>query len=171
MTITDTATIAPVSKSVTVNASPARAFQVFTDDIDTWWPRSHHIGQSPMTKTVLTPRAGGSVYSEQEDGATAEWGKILKWEPSRAFTLAWQITPEWQYEPLLEKSSEVEVTFTEISPGATRVDLEHRYFERSGPGGESMRTAVDSEGGWSLLLDNFARQVNSGTAAASATIS
>ena len=34
-----------VRRSVTVTASPQRAFDVFTSAIDTWWPRSHHIGE------------------------------------------------------------------------------------------------------------------------------
>ena len=46
---------------------------------------------------------------------------------------------EWGYQPDLAKSSEVEVRFTPRSRRPTRVDLEHRHFERMGPGGEAMR--------------------------------
>jgi hypothetical protein len=44
---TDTATMAPMRKSVIVNANVERAFRVFTDEFDSWWPRTHHIGKSP----------------------------------------------------------------------------------------------------------------------------
>ena len=40
----------PVRKTISVNASPARAFQVFAEEFDTWWPRTHHIGKAPMKK-------------------------------------------------------------------------------------------------------------------------
>src|SRR5262249_40573730 len=72
------------------------------------------------------------------------------------FVLAWQITPEWKYEPDLGRSSEVEVTFTPAEDGSTRVDLEHRRFDRYGDGASVMRKGVDSEGGWGSLLRLFA---------------
>jgi uncharacterized protein YndB with AHSA1/START domain len=56
------------------------------------------------------------------------------------------------------KSSEVEVRFTPESDGTTRVDLEHRHFERMGAGWESMREMVDSQGGWGGTLQLFAAQ-------------
>ena len=46
-------TLDAVRKSVTVNATPKEAFQVFTEDFDSWWPRSHHIGKSPMKKAII----------------------------------------------------------------------------------------------------------------------
>jgi uncharacterized protein YndB with AHSA1/START domain len=70
--------------------------------------------------------------------------------------LAWQITPQWQYEPDLAKSSEVEVRFTPEPDGSTRVDLEHRYFHRHGAGADAMRAGVDAPNGWGGLLPLFA---------------
>lgn len=147
-----------VRRSITVKAGAERAFRVFTEGIDTWWPKTHHIGSSPMTKPVLEGRAGGRVYSEQEDGQECDWGKVLEWEPPRRFVMAWMVKPTWQYEPELSKSSEVEVVFTPLSDGSTRVDLEHRHFERHGAGFEQMRTQVGSPGGWGTLLELFAEQ-------------
>ena len=59
---------------------------------------------------------------------------MLQWEPPHRFVFAWQVTPQWTHEPDLAKSSEVEVKFTAVSDGSTRVDLEHRYFNRHGDG-------------------------------------
>jgi len=66
------------------------------------------------------------------------------------------------YEPDLAKASEVDVRFTAAPGGRTRVDLEHRHFERHGAGGASMRTAVDSSGGWGSLLEMFMDEVKRG---------
>jgi len=41
---------------------------------------------------------------------------------------------------------------------STRVNLEHRYFERHGAGADRMRDAISSEGGWGMLLQLFARK-------------
>ena len=151
--------IAPVRKSVTVKASQQHAFEVFTQGFDSWWPRSHHIGSSPMTRAVIECFAGGRAYSEQTDGTQCDWGQILVWEPPQRFVLAWKISAQWKYEPDLSKSSEVEITFIPEPDGRTRVDLEHRHFERMGPGGDSMRQGVDAPGGWGSLLDLYAARI------------
>lgn len=156
---TDTAVTTPVRKSVTVNASVERAFRVFTADFDSWWPRTHHIGKSPATRTIIEGKAGGRCYTQQEDGTDADWGRVLVWEPPRRLVFAWQITPEWGYQPDLAQSSEVEVRFTPTPDGSTRVDLEHRHLERHGAGAASMRAAVDSEGGWNGLVQLYAARV------------
>jgi uncharacterized protein YndB with AHSA1/START domain len=146
---------ASVRKSIIVKTSVEHAFDVFTAGYDSWWPRSHHIGSSPMTEAVIEPHAGGRCYAKQVDGTECDWGRILEWDPPHRFVIAWQITPEWGYQPDIAKSSEVEIRFTPAPGGGTRVDLEHRHFERMGPGGESMRAGVDAPGGWGTLLDDF----------------
>lgn len=160
-TTVDPTTDMPVRKSVTVKADPARAFQIFTEGLDSWWPRTHHIGQSPMTRAVMECRNGGRCYSEQADGTTCDWGRVLAWEPPHRFVMAWMIDGEWRYEPDLAKSSEVEVRFTPLPDGSTRVDLEHRYFHRHGAGADAMRAAVGGDGGWGGLLQLFAATAES----------
>jgi uncharacterized protein YndB with AHSA1/START domain len=151
-----------IRKSIHVKASAERAFRVFTEGIDTWWPRTHRIGTTPMKKTVLEGRAGGRCYSTHEDGAECDWGQVLEWDPPRRFVMSWQITPSWQFEPNLANSSEVEVRFTSERDGTTRVDLEHRHFERHGAGWEQMRGQIESPGGWGGILQMFAKTAESG---------
>lgn len=159
MMTTDTHAEAPVRKSVTVKASVDQAFRVFTEGIDTWWPRSHHIGTGTLERTVLEPRLRGRCYGRTTDGVETQWGTVLEWDPPRRFVLAWQITPDWKCQPDLAQASEVEVRFTPEADGRTRVDLEHRNFHRHGAGGTSIRQAVDSSGGWGALLQMFADTV------------
>jgi hypothetical protein len=147
-----------VQKSVTVRADAERAFRVFTEGFDTWWPREHHIGTAPLKKAVMEGFVGGRCYNEQVDAPDCPWGTIQVWEPPQRFVMAWQITPQWQFEPDLAKCSEVEVRFTALADGTTKVDLEHRNFERHGEGWESMRTMVDGQMGWGELLLKFGKR-------------
>jgi uncharacterized protein YndB with AHSA1/START domain len=151
-----TTTVAPVRKSVSVHASAAHAFKVYTEGFDTWWPRTHHIGKAPLEKAVIELRAGGRCYGLSIDGTECDWGTVLVWDPPHRLVLAWQITHEWGYEPDLAKASEVDIRFIPEGPDMTRVELEHRHFERHGAGGESMREAVNKPNGWSGLLALFA---------------
>ncbi len=150
---------APVRKSITVKATAERAFQVFTQGVDTWWPRTHHIGNAPMKKVIIERHPGGRCYSEQMDGTECDWGSVLVWEPPHRLVLAWQVTSNWKYEPELSKSSEVEVRFTPEPGGFTRVDLEHRNFERQGAGAEAMRAIYDGQQAWNGMLQLFRNEV------------
>jgi len=160
-----TVTIAPVVKSVTVHTSVDRAFKVFTDGFDTWWPRSHHIGSSPMVRAVIEGFVGGRCYSAQQDGTDCPWGEVTVWDPPNRLVFAWLITPEWKFQPDRSKASEVEIRFTPLGDGTTRVDLEHRAFERYGEGGEAMRNGVGGEGGWGSLLQLFKTTADQGAGA------
>jgi len=147
--------IEPVRKTVTVKATQEHAFRVFTEGFDTWWPRDHHIGKSPMKRALIEGYVGGRCYSEQADGTDCPWGSVTVWEPPHRFVFAWQIDGAWRFEPDVAKTSEVEVRFTPEAGGTTRVDLEHRGFERMPEGGESMRKGVASAMGWGTLLEMF----------------
>lgn len=158
MTIDRTTDVLPVHKSITVKASVERAFQVYTEGFDTWWPRGHHIGEAPLETAVIEPWVNGRCYGRSIDGTECPWGKILVWEPPHRFVMAWQITPEWKHQPDLAQSSEVDVRFTAEPGGVTRVDLEHRHFHRHGAGAAAMRAGVDSDQGWGGLLQLFAER-------------
>jgi uncharacterized protein YndB with AHSA1/START domain len=151
---------APVRKSITVKADAARAFEVFTGGMGRWWPRSHCVAASPQKDVVMEPKAGGRWYEIGEDGSYCNWGKVLAWEPPTRVLLAWQISADWKYDPDL--ITEVEVTFTPLDGGLTRVDLEHRNIERFGDKLEPIRAALDSEGGWSGILKIYAEVAEAG---------
>jgi uncharacterized protein YndB with AHSA1/START domain len=152
-------TATPVRKAITVQAPVERAFQVFTEGFDTWWPRSHHIGQSPLAEEVLELKVGGRCYGRSVDGSECDWGSVLVLEPPHRLVLAWRINLQWQFEPDPDKASEVEVRFTPLGDGSTRVELEHRHLERHGEGFEAIGKAVDAPNGWSGILEQYAAKV------------
>ena len=147
--------IAPVRKSVTVEASPAQAFAVFTSGIDRWWPKSHGIGATPITESVIEPFVGGRWYTRHDDGSDVVIGHVRVWQPAERLVVSWEVSAEWKPDPRPAVSSEVEVRFTSEPGGRTLVQLEHRNFERMGTAGEKMRKDVD--GGWPHLLDLYAQ--------------
>jgi uncharacterized protein YndB with AHSA1/START domain len=148
---------APVRKSIRVNATPDRAFDVFTSGIGRWWPKSHKIGQADLDRPVIEPRAGGRWYELDVDGSECELGKVAVWEPPSRLILIWQLTPEFSFDPDL--ITEVEVTFTPDGDG-TVVDLEHRDLERMGDQAEAMAETVGGPGGWPALLQLFADETH-----------
>src|SRR5262252_4873533 len=146
----------PVRKSVTVTTSIEHAFSVFTEGFDTWWPRSHHVGQSALATAVIEGRVGGRCYGRSVDGTECPWGRVTAWDPTRRFVFAWMLDGEFKFNPDISAASEVEVRFTAVDGGATRVDLEHRHFERHGASAAQVRTGVSSPNGWGDLLRLYA---------------
>jgi uncharacterized protein YndB with AHSA1/START domain len=149
--------VAPVRKSLRVNADAARAFDVFTAGFARWWPRSHHISSVPMKDAIIEPRVGGRWYERGEDGSECEWGKVLVWEPPSRLVLGWQINNNFKYDPAI--MSEVEVRFTTESAGVTLIELEHRNIDRLGTDAEDFRKKVDSPNGWTLIMQTYAAAV------------
>src|SRR6266540_7036279 len=150
---------ASVQKQIVVEVPIERAFSVFTEEFDSIKPREHNMLDVEIAETVFEPREGGRIYDRGVDGSECHWARVLAYEPPNRVVFSWDVTPQWQIESDLEKTSEVEVRFISETPERTRVELEHRNLDRHGEGWEGERGAVDSEGGWPLYLQRFAERL------------
>ena len=148
-----------IRTSIVVEAPIERAFSVFTEDFGDIKPREHNMLGVDIAESVFEPRAGGHIYDRGVDGSECRWARVLAYEPPNRVVFTWDISPHWQIETDLEKTSEVEVRFIAETPGRTRVELEHRNLDRHGDGWEGMRAGVDSGDGWPLYLARFAELV------------
>jgi uncharacterized protein YndB with AHSA1/START domain len=148
-----------VRAQVVVDAPLERAFSVFTEDFGSFKPPEHNLLSVEIAETVFEPRVGGYLYDRGVDGSECRWARVLAYEPPNRVVLSWDISPQWQLESDLEKTSEVEVRFIPEGPERTRLELEHRNLERHGEGWEGEREGVASDGGWPLYLQRFAEVV------------
>ena len=145
-----------VRKVITVNAPQALAWQVFTEQMGSWWPLAvYKIGQANAVDAIIEPRVGGRWYERGEDGSSCDWGRVLVWEPTSRLVLSWDINADFQYDP--ELKTEIEVRFIVEGAGATRVELEHRRLDRFGARRDEMRNVFDKTGDWGQLLMSFAQ--------------
>src|SRR5690606_17305891 len=131
--------IAPVKQSVVVEAPIERAFKVFTEEFGSFKPREHNLLSVEIAETVFEPHVGGHIYDRGVDGTECRWARVLAYEPPNRVLLSWDITPQWQVETDPAKASEWEVRFTAETPNRTRVEIEHRHFERHGDGSQGAR--------------------------------
>jgi uncharacterized protein YndB with AHSA1/START domain len=133
-----------VRKSVTVAAPPERAFEVFTNRISNWWPfEGHSIGGESVEAAVIEGREGGRFYERQLNGTEENWATMTVWEPPHRLAFSWTIT---------QPATEVEVRFIPEGDG-TRVELEHRGFERLAEA-ETRRGNYDR--GWGKIMERYA---------------
>ncbi len=141
---------------IVVSAPVTRAFAVFTDGFGSFKPPEHNMLGVELSETVFEPRKGGRVFDRGIDGSECQWARVLAYEPPGRVVISWDISPQWQIETDLQKTSEVEVRFIAETAERTRVELEHRHLDRHGDGWEAVREGVDSEGGWPTYLRRFA---------------
>jgi uncharacterized protein YndB with AHSA1/START domain len=116
-----------------VKAAPARAFQVFVEEIGAWW-RPNILFQTTPRPGVLSfePGEGGRLIETREGGKVFEIGQIRVWEPPRRLVFSWR-----QANFPLELHTEVEVAFEAVGD-ETRVSVEHRGFDQV-PAGSAAR--------------------------------
>jgi uncharacterized protein YndB with AHSA1/START domain len=145
-----------VRVSVVVDAPIERAFRVFTEDFGRFKPHEHNLLAVEIADTVFEARVGGHLYDRGVDGSECHFARVLAYEPPHRVVLSWDISPRWQLETDLAKTSEVEVQFIPEAPNRTRVDLEHRNLERHGEGWEGLSNGLGGDEGWPLYLDRFA---------------
>jgi hypothetical protein len=154
-----------VIKSVRVKASKERAFSVFVEQMETWWPATHHIQKDPFELIVVEPRVGGRWYERTVTGQECDWGTVLGWDPPNGVRLSWHVgpghdSPDWVADMDPAKASEVEVRFTSLDAGTTVVELIHSKLDRHGEGWEQLRAIFDGPGAWVAILGAFAKVVD-----------
>ena len=133
-----------------VEATQETAFTVFTQQMDLWWPKTHHVGACPMVEAVLEPKPDGRWYSVHEDGSEVNIGKVLMWEPYGRLVLAWQINGDFKFDPGLV--TEIELNFIVQGLKKTCVKLEHRDLEKLTGGS---KVIDDMNEGWGYIMNLY----------------
>lgn len=140
--------IAPVEKTLSLKATPARAFAHFTDNIGQWWPLAEHsLSHEEARGLVFEAKVGGRIYEIEASGRTREWGRVRECEAPHRVVFSW----------VLEKpadATEIEVTFRDDGKGGTNFTLVHRGWLETKSGADR-RGMYD--GGWLSVLSGFER--------------
>lgn len=143
----------PLALAFEVSCGPDEAFTVWTDRFSTWWPDDHTVTGDP-DRVVLETRLGGRIYELARDGTAHEWGEVTAWEPPNRLCYLWHLRRD------RSDATEVEIRFLDQGSG-TRVEIEHRGWERLGADGPEWRER--NRGGWQTLLPHFITTIESAT--------
>jgi uncharacterized protein YndB with AHSA1/START domain len=156
--MSEAGSIEAIRRTVRVHASVERAFGQFVE-LQSWWPREYTWSQDTLERIGIEPGSGGHCYEAGPHGFHCDWGTVTVWDPPRRLVFLWQISPERTPEPNPARASEVELRFVAEGAQETRLELEHRAFERHGAGGQRYRDGLAAAEGWTRMLDRFASSV------------
>jgi hypothetical protein len=136
----------PLRISFEVACSAAHAFHVWTDRIDTWWPRDHTATSIPGASIRLEKRVGGRLFEKTPNGDEHLWGTVTAWSPPERFGYTWHLRRD------AADATDVDIRFVPLGE-RTRVDIVHSGWERLGSEGPGWRDR--NQGGWSGVLPHF----------------
>ena len=137
---------APIQLSFEVDCSPEHAFDVWTTRASLWWPASHTVSTESGLAVVFEPRVGGRIFERTASGEEHDWGRVIAWEPPSRIVYAWHLRVD------RADATEVEIRFLPAG-SVTRVEIEHRGWEKLGAKGAARREG--NLGGWGSLLPHF----------------
>ena len=141
--------IEPIRLGVRVRRDIEATFDLFTGDMTGWWPLDRFtFGPGRSKELILEPLAGGRFYERYTDGAEHTIGEVLAWDRPSTVTFTWR-HHEWA------APTEVCVRFAAEGPLVTRVEVEHRAWERLGTFGRESRAQYAN--GWPTVLGCFAQ--------------
>lgn len=109
-----------VAVSVTVDATPDVAFDIFTTETDLWWRRgpAYRIAGRQPGIIAFTPGIGGAL-TETFGEQVFTTGTVTAWDPPRALGFEWRGV---NFAP--GESTRVHITFEPV-PAGTRVTVVH----------------------------------------------
>jgi uncharacterized protein YndB with AHSA1/START domain len=138
---------APLRMSFDVDCSAEHAFTVWTSGIGTWWPADHTVTGQADLAVVMQSGVGGRIYERTRDGVEHDWGEVTVWSPPARLVYLWHLRRD------RSDATEVEIRFVAAGSGTTRIEIEHRGWERLGSAAGQGRD--QNQAGWQTLLPHF----------------
>lgn len=139
--------IEPLRISFEVECAVDHAFRVWTADTSSWWPVTHTVTEEPGVQVVFQGHPGGRIFERTPAGTEVEWGEITVWEPPHRLGYLWHIRTD------RSDATEVEIRFVEQDAERTRVEIEHRGWERLGARGPAWR--LTNRAGWDGVIPHY----------------
>jgi hypothetical protein len=144
----------PLRLSFDVACSAQHAFAVWTSHLGVWWPSDHTVTGRADLVVVLEGGIGGRIYERTPDGVEHDWGEVTVWKPPTQLAYLWHLRRD------RADATEVEIRFVPRGAAATRIEIEHRGWERLGDAGGEWRDR--NRAGWTALLPHFQAAIENG---------
>lgn len=144
-----------IVKEIEVPLSKSKAFEVFVNGLNEWWPKEYTWSQNKLKRILIEPEKDGLCTEIGPYDFHCDWGRVIEFEKDERIAMKWQISPQRVPEPDPDKSSDITITFRGKTDSETIIEFIHFNFENHGEGGEAYQQAMNSERGWDYILNRF----------------
>ena len=123
----------PIIKTIEVPCSQERAFEVFLNEMDSWWPLGKFtvsaLGGAPAKAIHVEAKQGGNIVEIGPNGTEYLWGTIKSYDPHDFVSMDFHFAPPGEK---VDARTLVEVRFTALANERTRVVLTQSNWEAFG---------------------------------------
>lgn len=149
----------PIIKRIEVPCSQKKAFNVFLNEMDSWWPMDKFtVSVMAGTKAAgirVTPEVDGKIIEVSANGTEYYWGTIKKYNPFNGFSMRFHI-PHPEHMPCPPDHAGggetlVEVSFISLDASRTLVELKQSDFEALGEMAEGVHGGYGF--GWTMIFE------------------
>lgn len=149
-----------IIKQIKLNISADEAFDNFINKFNEWWPKEYTWSQGTLKKILITPKVKGLCTEIGPNNFRVDWGTVTEIKENKMLSFKWQIGPNRDPIPNVEKASLVTVIFRSLSNSETEIQLKHSDFKNHGENYQDYLQALNSKEGWSFLLKCFENYVS-----------
>ncbi len=139
--------IEPLRFSFEVDCRQEHAFDTWTSRIGTWWPVSHSVTVEDGLEIVLRVPPRGPDLRTNAGRGRARLGRGHDLGATSRLGYLWHLRRD------RADATDVEIRFVAHGVDSTRVEIEHRSWERLGAEGPEWRDR--NRGGWESLLPHY----------------
>jgi len=143
----------PIVKTIEVPCNQKMAFEVFIEQMDSWWPMGKFtvsaMAGAPATSIRVDAKQGGDIVEVTSEGKEYYWGTIKIYDPFELLSLDFHIpTPHEDR----GEGTKVDIVFTVLEDERTKVELTQTGWEVFGDKEriEGIRGGYDF--GWNLIF-------------------
>ena len=142
----------PIIKTIDVPCSQKTAFDVFLNQMDSWWPLDRFTTSAmrgaPARSIRVEARQGGNIVEIGSDDTETSWGTIKSYDPHGFLSMNFHVP---QPDEKVDARSLVEVRFTELGDEQTQVQLTQSNWEALGDMAEAMHGGYS--GAWVMIFE------------------
>jgi len=103
-----------------------------------------HRDRAVRCRRRVAARVGGRIYEWTAEGVEDDWGEVVLWDPPARLAYRWHL----RQDPA--DNIGVEIRFVDLGGRMTRMEIEHRGWERLGQAADDAR--FRNQVGWDILL-------------------
>ncbi len=144
----------PIVKRIEVPCNQEKAFNIFVNEMKSWWPvdkfATSAMAGSSVEDIRVEAKEGGTIAEVSADGTEYYWGTIKTYNPFGYVAMDFHIPHPAD---IRDETSLVEVTFTVMDAGRTMVELKQSNWEAFGDRERAEGIWGGYNFGWGLIFE------------------
>ncbi len=144
-----------ISREIEVGIAVDKAFSIFVEDINNWWPQEYTWSQEKLNEIKIEGWENGLCTEMGPFNFRCDWGRVTEFVENKRLRIKWQISPNREPVPDPESASDLHLEFVASHDSDSLIKFEHSNFENHKNGAKKYREMMDSENGWDYILKRY----------------